>query len=208
MKSASTLGVNPNTEREQEDYYATNPNAVLLFLENLGDLKLNNNLWECACGEGHISKILLKKGYNVKSSDLINRGFGEQQDFLKYEERFDGDIITNPPFILAEDFIKKAIEVLKDGNKLILLMKIQFLESESRYNLFKKYPLKYIYVHSSRQLCSRKGDFENYKSTTLCYCWYVWEKGFNGETIIRWIKPKLEVKQEAMQSEARHSSQA
>jgi len=53
--------------------------------------------------------------------------------------------------------------------------------------LFKKYPLKYLYVHSSRQLCSRNADFENYKATTQFYAWYVWEKGFKGDTIIKWI---------------------
>ena len=191
MKSALRMGINPKTKREDEDYYATEPKALELFLENLGDLRLNNNIWECACGEGHLSKVLIKNGFNVKSTDLIDRGFGEVQDFLKFEGNIDGDILTNPPFKLAEEFVKKAKEVLQGGNKLILFLKIQFLESESRFKLFRNFPLKYVYVHSSRQLCSRKGDFENYKSTTLFYAWFVWEKGFSGETIIRWINPKL-----------------
>lgn len=60
-------------EREPNDYYATQPIAVewLMKLENL-----STNIWECACGEGHLSKPLLKAGYNVRSTDLVDRGFG------------------------------------------------------------------------------------------------------------------------------------
>lgn len=71
----STLGSSSHSEREREkhDYYATEPKAVefLLKLE-----KFNNSIWEPACGEGHISNVLCKNGYSVKSTDLINRGFG------------------------------------------------------------------------------------------------------------------------------------
>ena len=79
-----TLGASNHTsnEREQHDYYATDPDAVkiLLLYETF-----NNDIWECACGEGHISKVLEAAGYNVFSSDLIYRGFGEPEpfDFLK-----------------------------------------------------------------------------------------------------------------------------
>jgi len=84
-----------DTDREQNDYYATPPKAVsqLLELETF-----QNNIWECACGEGHISKVLLDNGFNIISSDLIDRGFGEVSNFLETTDVFDGDIITNPPF--------------------------------------------------------------------------------------------------------------
>lgn len=62
------------TEREEHDYYATEPKATELLM---GLEKFDHNIWECACGEGHISKVLEKHGYAVKSTDLIDRGFGE-----------------------------------------------------------------------------------------------------------------------------------
>lgn len=68
-----TLAASSHTEqeREKDDYYATDPIAIdkLLTVE-----KLNENIWECACGEGHLSKRLIEKGYKVYSSDLVNRG--------------------------------------------------------------------------------------------------------------------------------------
>jgi len=62
------------TERQEHDYYATNPLAVdMLFeLEDFSD----KPIWECACGEGHLSKAMLAKGAEVYSSDLHDRGFG------------------------------------------------------------------------------------------------------------------------------------
>jgi hypothetical protein len=190
MKSSLMLGVNPNVKREENDFYATNPEALELFLSEQ-TFGIANNVWECACGEGHLSKKLEEWKFKVKSSDLINRGYGEVLDFLKFEGNWDGDILTNPPFKLADEFVKKGMSILKEGNKLILFLKVQFLESESRYKLFKKYPLKYMYIHSSRQQCCRNAEFEKYTATTQFYCWFVWEKGYVGETIIRWIKPDL-----------------
>jgi len=193
MKSALMIGFNPDTERQKDDYYATNPKALYLLLEQLekDNINLNHSIWECACGEGHLSNVLLKKGYWVKSSDKIDRKYGLIQDFLKATCMFNGDILTNPPFKLAEEFVKHGMKLLHNGNKLILFLKIQFLESKSRYDLFKKYPIKYLYVHSSRQLCCRDGNFDKYNSTTQFYAWYIFEKGFKGETMIRWIKPHL-----------------
>lgn len=60
-------------DREEHDYYATEPKATELLMQLE---KFNHNIWECACGEGHISKVLEKYGYNVRSTDLIDRGFG------------------------------------------------------------------------------------------------------------------------------------
>ena len=61
------------------------------------------------------------------------------------------------------------------------------MDQTTRKKLFDKYPLKEVYCHSARQLCSRNGDFENYKATTQFYAWFIWEKGFKGETKLKWI---------------------
>ena len=191
FKSALMLGVNPNAERETNDFYATNPKALKLLLNQLKEdnIILDNNIWECSCGQGHLSKELLRNGYNVTSSDLINRGYGETKDFLKCINAVEGDILTNPPFKLAEDFIEKAMSLLATGNKLILFLKIQFLEGQKRNKLFKRFPPKYVYVHSSRQQCSKNADFEHLHATTQFYAWYIFEKGYMSDTILRWLQP-------------------
>lgn len=70
-----TLGASNHTEKERqsEDYYATDPYAVDCLLEKANPDK---NIWECACGEGHLSKRLTELGYEVYSTDLIYRGYG------------------------------------------------------------------------------------------------------------------------------------
>ena len=187
------LGASNHSEKEREnnDYYATDPKALEIFLNKLKEdgIKLHNYIWECACGEGHLSKVLEKHGYKVWSTDLIDRGYGKgNTDFLKsIPNEWVGDILTNPPYKYARQFVEKAMEVTRNSCYTIMFLKIQFLEGQARKEMFKKYPPKYVYVNSERQLCAMNGEFDKYKATALCYCWFVWEKGFTGEPTIRWI---------------------
>lgn len=185
------LGVNHNTERQSEDFYATNPRALELFISKLEEdgLSLDKKVWECACGMGHLADVLLDYGCEVKVTDIVDRGYDGVGiiDFLKSSEDWQGDILTNPPFKLAEKFVEKGMETLINGKRLYLFLKIQFLEGQKRKELFKKYPPKYVYCYSSRQQCCRDAEFDKYTATTQFYAWYVWEKGYLGETIIRWI---------------------
>ncbi len=189
------LGASNHTEkeREQNDFYATDPKALEIFLDKLkqDNIQLHDSIWECACGKGHLSEVLIKQGYNVYATDKISRGYGnEQLDFLTeklFTDDLEADILTNPPYKYAKEFIEKALEIQAKGYYTIMFLKIQFLEGQARQKLFKKYPPKYIYVNSKRQLCAMNGEFEKYNATAICYCWFIWEKGFNGEPIIRWI---------------------
>lgn len=182
-----TLGTSNHAleERETNDYYATEPKATKMLLEKE---VFNKNIYECACGEGHISKILEEHGYNVKSTDLIDRGYGIGGiDFLKETQFFNGDIITNPPYKLSLEFVEHALEIIPTGNKVAMFLKIQFLESERRRKLFDKLPPKYVYVFSKRVICAKNGNFERYTSSAICYAWYIWEKGYNSEPVLRWL---------------------
>ncbi len=66
-------------EREEHDYYATDPKAAQLLVDVE---QFSPVIWECACGEGHLVKEFEKAGYIVYASDLIDRGIGVQLDFL------------------------------------------------------------------------------------------------------------------------------
>lgn len=171
-------------ERERHDYYATDPKAVeeLLKVESF-----DKNILEPCCGEGHISKVLEKHGYMVESSDLIDRNFGRGGvDYLTIKS-WHGDIITNPPYKYAKEFVEHSLKIIKPGKRVAMLLKIQFLESVKRRELFEENPPKYVYVFSKRTVCAMNGEFENIKGSAVCYCWYIWEKGFKGEPVIRWI---------------------
>ena len=187
-----TLSASSHTdsERETHDFYATDPKALELFLDRIDNdgIKLNHHIWECACGEGNLSEVLKSKGYDVYSSDLVDRNYGASGvDFLKGIFEWKGDVLTNPPYKMALEFVKHAIELLMDGNKAIFFLKIQFLEGKERYKFFQENPPKFVYVHSERQKCAINNQFENIKSSAVCYAWFVWEKGFKGDTIVRWI---------------------
>lgn len=141
-KVFTTLGSSNHAseEREQFDYYATDPKAVelLLELETFAPV-----IWEPACGEGHISKVLQAHGYEVISTDLIYRGFGDSEplDFLTETlEGFEGDIITNPPYSVGLDFVRMALESVRPGGKVAMFLKVQFLEGQKRGAFFKSTP--------------------------------------------------------------------
>ena len=174
-------------EREKNDYYATDSIAIDALLSKT---TLSHDLWECACGEGHLSKRLFEYGYNVKSTDLIYRGFGGGVDFLTIQEPFKGDIITNPPYKFAKEFIEHGLDLISEGNKVYMFLKLQFLEGKSRRNLYETGQLKTLYVSSSRILCAKNGDFEAMKKaggSAVAYAWYEFEKGYKGKPIIEWI---------------------
>lgn len=184
----ATLGARnyAQNERETNDCYATEPKA----LEMLCELEtFAPNIWECACGEGHLSEVLKNKGYNVISSDLIDRGYGYGGiDFLKSTKQFDGDIITNPPYKYAKEFVEHALEIVSEGHKVVMFLKLQFLEGKARRKMFEKFPPKLIYVSSGRLRCAMNGDFEKYaKSNAVTYAWFIWEKGFKGDPVVRWF---------------------
>lgn len=176
-------------DREENDFYATEPAAADL-LEKAE--KMSPFLWECACGKGHLSRRFLDLGHKVVSTDLIARGFGGVFDFLSFEDIYkirgipvtDYDIVTNPPYRLTESFIRHAFGYLGEGRKLCLFLKLTFLESVARDDLFKRYPVSRIHVCRKRIKCAKNGDFSKVQSSPTCYAWFVWEKGYTGPTII------------------------
>jgi hypothetical protein len=185
-----TLGASNHTEKERQelDYYATDPIAAELLLDVE---KFDGDIWECACGEKHLSNVFERYGYNVRSSDLIDRCGNEIFDFLSIDNlHFDGNIITNPPYKYATDFIYKSLQIIPDRRKIAMFLKVQFMEGKERKRLFTEFPPKVIYISSSRIMCAKNGEFERMKQgggSAVAYAWYVWEKGYKGNTIVKWI---------------------
>lgn len=68
-------------------------------------------VWECASGEGHITRVLLNHGFRVFESDILHHE--NKIDFIKETVDFeikDFVIITNPPYSLKKEFIYKALD--------------------------------------------------------------------------------------------------
>ena len=174
-------------EREENDFYATDPTAIddLLSVETF-----SKNIWECAVGQGHLAERLKQHGYFVECTDLVDRGYPNTEivDFIKEKYDFDGDIITNPPYKYCTEFILNALDSISDGHKVAMFLKLQTLEGQKRYEeIYSKYPPKRVYVYSKRKNCAKNGDFEKYPSSAVCYAWFVWVKGEYGCTELKWI---------------------
>lgn len=193
-KKANLLNtVDSYEDREENDFYATDPNSLRVFLDRLkkDNIELDSTIWENAVGSGALADVLKEYGYIVASSDIVDRGYPGTiiQDFLKLNDEFtwNGDILTNPPYKYALEFIQKSLQVITEGHKVVMFLKLTFLEGKGRKQFYLDNPPKYIYVFSERQTCYINGDFSEKKGSTVCYCWYIWEKGFKGEPIIRWL---------------------
>lgn len=186
----STLGASNHTDNQREvrDFYATPEIATrkLLKQENF-----SKDVWECACGAGHISVVLKDCGYGVFNSDIEDRMGNAVIDFLQAEKQpyQNYDIITNPPYRYAQEFVEQALRLLRDGGKCAFLLRLQFLEGARRRKLFDENPPKTVYVFSKRIQCCINGQFEKFKGvgSAIAYAWFVWQKGFKGDTVVKWI---------------------
>lgn len=181
-------GGNPTRGRVENDYYATHQDSTKALLE------VEDILYpalEPACGEGHISKLLNPN--KTDSFDLVDRGYGiPDTDFLTTDLLGEyNTVITNPPFNLFQEFAEKALKVSK--KKVIMFGKLQALEGIKRATFMQNSPLKIVYVFKKRQQPLRNGSDideltgKKMASSTMAFAWFVWEIGYEGEPIIKWI---------------------
>ena len=198
------LGASNHTDedREENDYYATEPKAVELLMN---EETFDGTIWENCCGEGHLAEPMKARGYEVISTDLIDRGYGRGgYNFFDCKECLGDNIVTNPPYKFSIEWVLHSLELLQPGKKLALFLPIQFFESDSRYKkIFKKFPPKTVYIAVNRLLCAKNGDFYErddtgnviYKkdgtpktiSSAKAYAWFVWVKGEYGDIKVKFI---------------------
>lgn len=171
----------PKYLRAANDFYPTPKEAADVLLNRV---KFEGKIWECACGDGALSKYMEDKGYTVQSSDLRTEniyGTGGV-DFLKSETQFD-NIVTNPPFCLAEEFIYHSIGLSR--KKSVFLLRLAFLESEKRFKLFSKHPPSEVIVISKRIPFFVSGKWHK-AGSTFPHAWFIWDKEHKGNTSLSW----------------------
>lgn len=181
------------SERSAGDLYVTDPRALEMLLEHV---YFSAHIWEPACGLGHLSEVLKNAGHRVYSSDICSWGYEGQNavvDFLSDEALpqpeqglLDCDIVTNPPYTQALEFAQQALSIVKDGCKVALFLRLQFLEGKKRRAFFEEHPPRQVWVFSSRMNCLKPAG-ANQKSSAICYAWFVWIKGFRGSPELRWL---------------------
>lgn len=159
--------------READDFYPTPPNAVhaLLAVE-----RFEGPIWEPACGDGAISRVLEASGHTVVSSDLVDRGFGTARvDFLLEQKTLAPNIITNPPYKNTELFMKHACHLAT--GKVALLLRLACLEGAERKRIYAWTPLARVLVFSRRlQIQRGRQATEDDASGIFAMAWFVWDK--------------------------------
>ena len=193
-KIFTPLGASNHTkqEREMRDYYATDPIAAEWLLK-IEDFDTAVPIWECCAGECHLADVFTRNGYRVWASDIVKRRSDvDEWNFLgpANNHRWNGHIVTNPPYSLAYEIIVRALSLVRDGRKVAMFLKVTFLEGKERRKLFEVYPPKTIWVSSSRIQCAKNGEFARMKAgggSAVAYAWFVWEKGYKGDTIVKWF---------------------
>jgi len=185
VKKAAALryvGFNVKYDREKDDFYPTPSEATQALLDRE---KFEGNIWECACGDGAMSEVMIKNGYEVYSSDLIDRGYGNTpEDFLKSNKVYD-NIITNPPFILSTAFTAHALKQAR--KKVVVLNKISYLEGVTRREvIFNQKKLKKIWIFT-RRVAFRKPGSNKLAGGLMAFGWFVYDVNYNGLPEVDWI---------------------
>jgi hypothetical protein len=166
------------------DFFPTPRWATFALIDNE---RFDGDIWECACGDGTMSRVLEETGCSVPSSDLYDRGYGYVGvDFLTVARQAD-NIITNPPYNCAEGFVANGVKLAR--RKFALLLRLAFLEGAKRARtIFTECPPSRVWVFSERITFYPVG-VEVKGTGTTAYAWFVWDKDATNGTELRWFKP-------------------
>ena len=166
------------------DFFPTPRWATFALIDNE---RFEGDIWESACGDGAMSRVLEETGCSVSSSDLYDRDYGDVGiDFLTTHRRAD-NIVTNPPYNCAEGFVANGVKLA--NRKFALLLRLAFLEGAKRARtIFAECPPSRVWVFSERITFYPVG-VEVKGTGTTAYAWFVWDKDAPNETELRWFKP-------------------
>lgn len=186
--SSAVMQQRAKSAPDELDYFPTPPWATRALCERLH--LASSVVWEPACGEGHMARPLAEYARKVIASDVHAYGFGDVRDFLwpgPCGEPIDW-VITNPPFLLAEQFIVTALTHATVG--VAVLVRSAFLESAGRFErLFNVTPPTRVLQFVER-VPMVKGRLDAEASSATAYCWMLWEKLSDRKaTAFGWIAP-------------------
>jgi hypothetical protein len=167
-----------------DDLYETPAVAVVALLQRE---MLPSVVWEPACGPGAIVGVLRASGHTVIATDLNDWRCPDSEsgrDFLLEQRAPDGCgcIITNPPYKLAQEFVLKAREL---APKVVMLLRLGFLESERRRNILESGDLARVFVFRNRlPMMHRFGWAGPRASSATAYAWFVWDRAHSGPLVL------------------------
>ena len=170
-----------------DDLYETPVEATLALLEVE---PLPHSLWEPACGLGAMVRPLRAAGHRVIATDLVDYRSPDQdstgRDFLSERAAPDGvqAIVTNPPFKIADGFVRHALNLCP---RVVMLLRLAFLESERRSDILDGGQLARVYVFRNRLPMMHRAGWTGRKATNAtAFAWFVWDRTHRGPpTLLR-----------------------
>lgn len=186
--------------RPDDDHYNTPAEAVVPFARAFlkrstfirRRFKGRIPVWEPACGEGAISKVLQRFGCDVISTTLIDRGYGETgKDFMLARTLRAPIIITNPPFGILDEFVAHAISLKPEI--LAIFMRSKFKEGADRYRLIHSrtpHSIEYQFIERVVFFAGDTPIADQPGWNTEAFSWFVWLRGWNGEPVTRWLSTR------------------
>ena len=140
----SVLANRSAVDRNKTDFYETPADvttALINFLEQHNMIAPGCLIWEPACGRGAMTRIMLDRGYAIVGTDLYPKSDDLLSvDFLTADVKCNW-IITNPPFSIADKFIRHALDLRRPC---ALLLKSQFWHARRRLDLWREQPPDYV----------------------------------------------------------------
>ena len=142
-------------------------------------------VWEPAAGRGAIVNVLRSRGHTVIASDVIDYGFPLDfvGDFLTtiLPKKGCGAIVTNPPYQIATEFTRHALDLVP---RVYLLLRLAFYESECRTDILEQRGLARVHVFRKRlPMMHRAGWNGPLASSAIPFAWYCWNREHRGGTV-------------------------
>jgi hypothetical protein len=152
-------------ERKERDLYETPAWVTATLLQD--GLRPAERIWEPACGSGKMVSAL-----GVLDAEIIGTDIDTGIDFLQATEPLAQAIITNPPYVLAQEFIEHALRLTAPDGFVAMLLRTDYDHAKTRQHLFGGCP------HFARKLVLTKRIkwFEDTKGQpSFNHAWYVWD---------------------------------
>lgn len=180
-----------NKHRGPLDFYPTPAPVTSALVRALGGM-IPAKVWEPACGDGAIARVLADAGHEVVATDIADHGFGTAGvDFLATSRPRADAIVTNPPFRLINEFAIHALSL--DVSLVAFLAKTRFLEGRKRYtSLWRQHPAWRIYQFTDRlKFYSAESDDPDQPGwNTEAFAWFVWLRDHTSAPAVHWITSK------------------
>lgn len=170
IQASQIMGGNGAKARKASDLYPTPPEVTVALMRFL-KLPVGTDIWEPARGQGDMVRALADCGMAVYGTD-IRDGI----DFLTTRQPGNAPaadwIITNPPFSLADEFIRHAAEI---GKPFAMLLKAQYWHAAKRAQLFREIPPSYVLPLTWRpDFLFKERDGKKGASPLMDVMWCVW----------------------------------